>query len=183
MVGAGALAPASRARASRGAADQARDDLEPDALARGRDRVRAVGGGIEPVIADDLEARCARPTSCPARRCRAEPLVRGAWLKKGAHVDLVGAFTPKMREADDDAVRRARVYVDTRAGAPKEAGDIAIPLKKKVIAPEGHPGRPVRPVPRQGQGPQAQGRDHAVQVGRHRDRGSGGGDAGVAAGE
>ena len=42
-------------------------------------------------------------------------------------------FTPKMREADDDAIRRARVYVDTRAGAPKGSGDIASPLKKKVI--------------------------------------------------
>ena len=63
----------------------------------------------------------------------AEPLVRGAWLKKGAHVDLVGAFTPKMREADDAAVRRARVYVDIRATAPKGSGDIAIPLKKKII--------------------------------------------------
>ena len=47
----------------------------------------------------------------------ATPLVRGKWLKKGAHVDLVGAFTPKMREADDDAMRRARVYVDTRERA------------------------------------------------------------------
>ena len=44
-----------------------------------------------------------------------EPLIKGAWLKKGAHVDLVGAFTPKMREADDAAIKRARVYVDTRA--------------------------------------------------------------------
>ena len=47
--------------------------------------------------------------------------MRGKWLKKGAHVDLVGAYTPKMREADDDAIRKARVYVDTRAGALKEA--------------------------------------------------------------
>jgi ornithine cyclodeaminase len=59
--------------------------------------------------------------------------VRGAWLKKGAHVDLVGGFTPQMREADDEAVRRARVYVDTRAGATKEAGDIVVPLKRHIL--------------------------------------------------
>ena len=52
--------------------------------------------------------RCAAPTSSPARRSLSDPLVRGAWLKPGAHLDLVGAFTPKMRESDDEAVRRAR---------------------------------------------------------------------------
>jgi len=62
--------------------------------------------------------------------------VRGKWLKKGAHVDLVGGFTPKMREADDDAIRRARVYVDTRT-ALKEAGDILQPLKKGVLKKDG----------------------------------------------
>lgn len=63
-----------------------------------------------------------------------DPVVPGDWLKPGAHLDLVGAFTPAMREADDAAVRRAEVYVDTRAGALKEAGDIVQPLAAGVIA-------------------------------------------------
>ena len=63
--------------------------------------------------------------------------MRGKWLKKGAHLDLVGAYTPKMREADDDAISRSRVYVDTRAGAAKEAGDIVQPLKKGVLKKTG----------------------------------------------
>jgi alanine dehydrogenase len=89
--------------------------------------------GIEPTIADDLEAavRTADIVSCAT--LSSEPLVRGKWLKKGAHLDLVGAFTPKMREADDEAVRRSRVYVDVRASAPKGSGDIAIPLRKKIL--------------------------------------------------
>jgi alanine dehydrogenase len=62
------------------------------------------------------------------------PLVEGAWLREGQHVDLVGAYTPKMRESDDEAVRRARVYVDTRAGALKEGGDIVQPLANGTIA-------------------------------------------------
>lgn len=53
-----------------------------------------------------------------------EPLVRGDWLEPGQHLDLVGAFKPDMREADSRAVAKAEVYVDTKAGALGEAGDI-----------------------------------------------------------
>jgi ornithine cyclodeaminase len=65
-----------------------------------------------------------------------EPLVRGAWLKAGTHLDCVGAFKPTMRETDDEAVRRARVFVDTRAGAFSEAGDLLQPLQAGVIGRE-----------------------------------------------
>lgn len=94
-------------------------------------------GGIEPEIADDLEAAVREADIVSCATLSAEPLVRGKWLKKGAHLDLVGAYTPKMRESDDDAVKKARVYVDTRAGAPKEGGDIAQPLKSGVLKKEG----------------------------------------------
>lgn len=63
-----------------------------------------------------------------------KPLVKGACLKPGTHVDLVGAFTPTLRESDDDAIRRARVYVDTRAGATKEAGDIVQSLASGALS-------------------------------------------------
>jgi len=63
-----------------------------------------------------------------------EPLILGQWLPLGVHVDLVGGFTPQMREADDEAIRRARVFVDTREGALKEAGDIVQPLASGVLA-------------------------------------------------
>ncbi len=61
------------------------------------------------------------------------PLVEGGWLREGQHIDLVGAYTPQMRETDDEAVRRARVYVDTRAGALKEGGDIVQPMANGTI--------------------------------------------------
>ena len=61
------------------------------------------------------------------------PLVEGAWLREGQHLDLVGAYTPEMRECDDRAAWRARLYVDTRAGALKEAGDIVQPLANGAI--------------------------------------------------
>jgi ornithine cyclodeaminase/alanine dehydrogenase-like protein (mu-crystallin family) len=84
-------------------------------------------------IADDLETAVRHADIVSCATLSAEPLVRGAWLEPGAHVDLVGGFTPSMREADDEAVRRARVYVDTRAGAAKEAGDIVDPIRRGVI--------------------------------------------------
>ena len=62
------------------------------------------------------------------------PLIRGTWLRPGAHLDLVGGYTPQMREADDEAVVRAgAVYVDTFAGALAEAGDIVQPLASGAL--------------------------------------------------
>lgn len=61
------------------------------------------------------------------------PLIEGHWLPLGVHLDLVGGFRPDMREADDECIRRARVFVDTRAGALKEAGDIVQPLQAGLL--------------------------------------------------
>lgn len=63
-----------------------------------------------------------------------EPLIHGAWLTPGVHVDLVGGYTPAMREADDATIALACIYVDTRAGALREAGDIVDPMARGVIA-------------------------------------------------
>jgi alanine dehydrogenase len=64
------------------------------------------------------------------------PLIKGEWLKEGAHLDLIGGFTPQMREADDVCLARSRLYVDTFAGALSEAGDIVEPLSRGVISKE-----------------------------------------------
>jgi ornithine cyclodeaminase/alanine dehydrogenase-like protein (mu-crystallin family) len=65
-----------------------------------------------------------------------KPLIKGALLKPGTHLDLVGAFTPDMREADVDAVARSEVHVDTRAGALKEGGDLVQALKAGALSAE-----------------------------------------------
>lgn len=85
----------------------------------------------------DLEAAVGRADIVSCATLSTQPLVRGAWLRPGTHLDLVGGFTPAMRETDDDAIRRSQVFVDTRAGAMKEAGDIVIPLQTAVLSPDG----------------------------------------------
>ena len=96
-------------------------------------RLRA--GGFDATATSDLEAatRNADIISC-ATLARA-PLIRGAWLRPGSHLDLIGGFTPAMREADDEAVRRARVFIDTEA-ALAEAGDLIDPLASGALRRE-----------------------------------------------
>ncbi|TCV70343.1 ornithine cyclodeaminase [Neorhizobium sp. R1-B] len=89
--------------------------------------------GIDAVIVDDLAEAARRADIISCATLSDTPLIRGEWLKPGAHLDLVGAFKPTMRESDDEAVRRSSVIVDTRAGAMKEGGDIVQPLKNGVL--------------------------------------------------
>jgi alanine dehydrogenase len=96
-------------------------------LVKSRVEVRAAPSLDESVRAADI-VTCA--TSSPT------PLVEGRWLKPGSHVDLVGSFTPSTREADDEAVRRARIFVDTFEGALAEAGDLLDPIARGVIGRE-----------------------------------------------
>lgn len=63
----------------------------------------------------------------------AEPVLQGAWLKPGAHLDLIGGYTPAMRECDDEAVRRARIFVDSRWFTVEHAGDLTQPIARGVI--------------------------------------------------
>ena len=62
------------------------------------------------------------------------PLIRGEWLMPGTHLDLIGSFTPEMREADDEAVRRARVFVDSRWFTIEYVGDLTQPIANSVIS-------------------------------------------------
>ena len=63
-----------------------------------------------------------------------EPVLRGAWLAPGAHVNAVGASVATARELDTEAVRRARLYVDRRESALAEAGDFLVPRREGAIA-------------------------------------------------
>lgn len=91
----------------------------------------AIGASLE--VVDDLEAATRRADLISCATMTPEPLIRGAWLRPGTHLDLVGAFKPDMREADDDALRRASIFVDSRKTTIEHVGELKIPLAAKVI--------------------------------------------------
>lgn len=136
MIGTGALAPHmigahAAVRPIREVLVWGRDQAKARALAESM-----AGRPYKVRAAEDLEAAVRQADIVSAATLSTEPLVKGQWLSPGAHVDLVGAYTPERRESDDEAVRRARVYVDTRAGATKEGGDVVQPLRSGVLKPE-----------------------------------------------
>jgi ornithine cyclodeaminase len=91
------------------------------------------GRSIDIEAIDNLEAgvRWADIISCAT--LATAPLVNGAWLAPGQHLDLIGSFTPEMREVDDEALARSRIYVDTRAGALAESGELVQALTSGLI--------------------------------------------------
>lgn len=134
MVGAGALAPFfirahTSVRPIREVLIWNRTPAAAEAVARS-----FAGERFSVTAVSDLEAACRRADIVATATMSKVPLVHGAWLKPGAHVDSCGAYSAGMRETDDEVVRRARIYVDTRAGAFGEAGDILQPLRAGVIS-------------------------------------------------
>lgn len=89
--------------------------------------------GLPVTAHPDLVSAIGRSDIVSAATLTKTPLIFGKWLKPGTHVDTVGAFTPEMRETDDDVVRLATVFCDTKAGALKEGGDLKIPITEGVI--------------------------------------------------
>lgn len=135
VVGTGALAPHLAAayaamRPIRETRIWGRNPAKAVSLA---ERLR--GQGLPASAIDDLAAAAATADIVSCATLAREPLIRGEWLKPGAHVDLVGGYTPEMREADDETVRRASVYIDTD-GALHEAGDIVQPLRSGLLTRE-----------------------------------------------
>lgn len=135
VVGAGALAPfLARAHAT------VRPIREIRVWNRSPAKATAVAAelsrdGLPAEPCDDLDAGVGWADIVTAATISTVPLVRGAALKPGVHVDLVGAFSPAMRESDEAAIARSRVYVDTRDGALKEAGDIVQAMAEGALKP------------------------------------------------
>lgn len=108
----------------------------------GRDLARArslaaefAGPGVTAGVVTDLAKACGEADIVSCCTLSRIPLVHGAWLSPGTHLDLIGGFTPEMREVDDDAVARAMVFVDT-AAALSEAGDLVQPIAGGAFAAE-----------------------------------------------
>lgn len=84
-------------------------------------------------VADDLEAAVrAADVICTATMASA-PVVLGDWLQPGQHLDLIGAYNPRMREVDDRAMQRASVFVDARATTLHHIGELIDPIASGAI--------------------------------------------------
>ncbi|MEH6629656.1 MAG: ornithine cyclodeaminase family protein [Halopseudomonas aestusnigri] len=133
MVGTGVLAPSliqahAAVRPIKEVTIWGRDHGKATALAQ-----EITASGIQAKAAENIEAAVKSADIISCATLSQQPLVKGSWLQPGQHLDLVGAYRPDMREADDDAIRYSSVFVDTRAGATKEGGDIVIPLATGVL--------------------------------------------------
>lgn len=99
-----------------------------------------------------LEAVASQVDIVSTATLSSEPIVKGEWLSQGSHLDLIGSFTPQMREADDAAFKGAKLFVDTEEALQK-SGDLLGPMSRGVFSVSGvaatmadlctgvHPGR------------------------------------------
>lgn len=92
--------------------------------------------GINCKAIENLKEHVSKADIISCATLSTEPLIYGEWLQKGQHLDMVGAYRPDMREMDDQCLLRSLVFVDNMESALRETGDLAIPLKEKVIKPE-----------------------------------------------
>lgn len=113
------------------------------ALVTGKDPVRSKDFAQQMQTELDMKVEAVYSRTCAAESdvlctCTTSrtPLFDGNMLRKGTHINAVGAFQPFTRELDDITIRRSRIVVDTYDGAMAEAGDLLLPLKSGVIRRE-----------------------------------------------
>jgi alanine dehydrogenase len=134
MVGAGAMAPHLIA-----AHAAARPIQRVLIWNRTRSRAEFLAGtltlpGVIVQVVGELGPAVAEADIISTATMSTEPLILGRWLRPGQHLDLVGGYREDMREADDEAVRRSRIFVDARFTAAAHAGDIRRPLESGLIS-------------------------------------------------
>jgi len=84
-------------------------------------------------VAEDLQAAVEQADIVTSATMSTEPLLKGGWLQPGQHIDLIGAYRPDMREADDTALQRARIFVDSCDTTLGHIGELRIPLETGAI--------------------------------------------------
>ncbi|MCF6232355.1 MAG: NAD(P)-binding domain-containing protein [Rhodobacteraceae bacterium] len=85
-------------------------------------------------VAPDLEVAVRHADIVVSATMSTEPFIRGDWLSPGQHINLIGAYRPDMREADDTALARARIYVDSIDTTIEHIGELKVPISRGVIS-------------------------------------------------
>lgn len=133
MVGAGSMAPHLIA-----AHCAVRPSIERVSIwNRNPGRAKAVAQtieGVNPTVVEDLASIATEADIITVATLSADPIVRGEWLAPGTHVDLVGAYRPDMREADDALITRCRIFVDSHHTTYGDIGELSIPIHTGTIS-------------------------------------------------
>ena len=124
LVGAGAVARSMV---------EAYSSVFPDARFTVWSRSRTSAEAMGLPVAKDLEAAVRKADVICTATMTTEPLIRGDWLQPGQHLDLIGAYKPDMREVDDRAMQRARLFVDSRATTVHHIGELIDPIASGAI--------------------------------------------------
>ena len=85
---------------------------------------------------NDLEKAISNADIISAATMSSEPLINGKWLKPGQHIDLIGAYRPDMREADDITLKRSKIFVDSFETTIDHIGELKIPIASAAIERE-----------------------------------------------
>lgn len=125
LVGAGAVARSMV---------EAYSSVFPEARFTVWSRTRESAEAMGLPVADDLEAAVRRADVICSATMATAPLIKGDWLQPGQHIDLIGAYKPGMREVDDRAMARARVFVDSRATTLHHIGELMDPIASGAIS-------------------------------------------------
>jgi ornithine cyclodeaminase len=124
LVGAGAVARSMV---------QAYSAVFPDARFTVWSRTRESAASMGLTVAEDLETAVRQADVICSATMATAPLIRGDWLQPGQHLDLIGAYKPGMREVDDTAMARARLFVDSRATTIHHIGELIDPIASGAI--------------------------------------------------
>lgn len=124
LVGAGAVARSMV---------QAYSSVFPDARFTVWSRTHESAKAMGLPVAGDLEAAVRKADVICSATMATSPLIKGDWLQPGQHVDLIGAYKPGMREVDDRAMQRARIFVDSRKTTLHHIGELMDPIASGAI--------------------------------------------------
>jgi ornithine cyclodeaminase len=124
LVGAGAVARSMV---------EAYSSVFPEARFTVWSRTRESAEAMGLAVADDLEAAVRKADVICSATMATSPLIKGEWLQPGQHIDLIGAYKPGMREVDDRAMQRARVFVDSRKTTIHHIGELMDPIASGAI--------------------------------------------------
>ena len=102
---------------------------------RNADKGQSFANAHRVAFEPDLQAAVTRADIICCATMTTEPVINGAWLQPGQHLDLIGAYRPDMREVDDVALQRARLFVDSRDTTLDHIGELKIPLASGAITP------------------------------------------------